>query len=80
MTLSSGSASIKTGKSLSPLSQGLGGKVVVEEGQLPVSPQLLLGKNPLLPLPLVGLPLPGREGAMPAPREPKPRLPDGGSP
>lgn len=56
------------------------GKVVVEEGQLPVSPQLLLGKTPLPPLPLVGLSLPGRVGAMPAPREPSPRLPSGGSP
>lgn len=69
-TLPSGSASIKTGKSLSLLSQGLGR---VEEGRLPVSLQLLLGKNPLPPLPLVLLPLPGGVEVMPASREPSPR-------
>lgn len=49
----------------------------VEEGQLPVPPQLLLGKNPLPPLPLVGLPLPGRVGIITRPaqcrRPPRPR-------
>lgn len=49
----------------------------VEEGQLPVPPQLLLGKNPLPPLPLVGLPLPGRVGTITRPaqcrRPPRPR-------
>lgn len=70
MTPPSGSARIKTGKPLSLLSHGLGR---VEEGRLPVSPKLLLGKNPLPPLPLVLLPLPGRMGVMPASWEPSPR-------